>query len=72
MSNASFMDQFAIARQQVAEMRKAFPWAFDANGRPLVAIATFPRVPQASISIQAPAPQADQGGDGPGAAATTG
>lgn len=37
-----FMRQFALARRQVAQLRKLFPECFDKHGRAIVATASFP------------------------------
>lgn len=38
--------QIATARRDVAKLRKLYPACFDAQGRPIVAVAAFPRLPK--------------------------
>lgn len=46
---STFMDQFAKAKEDVEELRKAFPWAFHPDGRAIVAVAAFPKLPDPSV-----------------------
>jgi len=39
-----FLAQFAKARRAVAKLRRQYPACFDAQGRPIVAVAAFPKV----------------------------
>lgn len=51
MTRAQIMKQIAEARRSMRQLAKLYPGAFDKNGRAIVAVAAFPRLPAGAQNV---------------------